>query len=102
MIESYLCLNVSKPKNLSISFRKESVLSETVESVDHLAYLEMVTDSKLKFSKNCDIIFKKGQQQPYFLRKLRSFNVNKNHLDTFLQMFFSAFSHSQPHAGGAT
>ena len=53
---------MSETKDLYIDFRKESVQpqstnihNETVESVDHLKYLGMVKDSKLKFSKNCDI-----------------------------------------------
>ena len=57
-----------KNKDLSNDFRGESVKlqptiihSETVKSVDHFKYLEALINSKLKFSKNCDIIFKKGQ-----------------------------------------
>ena len=53
-------------KDLSINFRKESVQpqstiihNETVESVDHFKCLGMVMDSKLKLSKNCNIIHKK-------------------------------------------
>ena len=54
--QSYLSLNVSKTKDLSNDFRKESVQpqptiidNETFESVGHFKYLGMVTDSKLKF-----------------------------------------------------
>ena len=64
--ESYLCLNVSKTKDLSINFWKESVQpqptvihDETVESVDRFKYHGMITDFKLKFSRNYDIIFQK-------------------------------------------
>ena len=54
-------------------------------------------DPELNFSKNfeCDIIFKKGQQQLHFLKKLRSFNVDKNYSGTLVQMFCSVFSLSQ-------
>ena len=65
--ESYLCLDVSKTKDVSTDFRKENVQpqltiihSETVDSVDRFKYLGMVMDSKQKFGNNCDIIFKKG------------------------------------------
>ena len=91
------CLNVSKTKDLSTNFKKESVQpcpaiiqNESVESADHFLYLGMVMDSKLKFSKHCDTIFKKGQQRLQFLRKLRSFNVDK----TVPTLFFSCFVQS--------
>ena len=92
--ESYLCLNVSKTKVLAVDFRKESVQpqptvihNETVESADHFKYLGMVMDSKLKFSRNRDIIFKKGQQRLHFLRKLRSYNVDKTTLTLSYRCF---------------
>ena len=76
--ESYLCLNMPKAKDFSNDFRKESIQlqptivhNETVEYVDHFKYLGMIMDSKLKFSKPCDVIFKKIQQRLHFLRKLR-------------------------------
>ena len=102
------CLNVSKTKDLSTNFKKESVQpcpaiiqNESVESADHFLYLGMVMDSKLKFSKHRDIIFTKGQQRMHFLRILRSCTADKttltpstdhllliNHPDTFLQILY--------------
>ena len=74
---------MSKTTDLSSDFRKESVQpqstithNETAESVNHFKYLGMVMDFTLKFSKKCGILFKKGQQQLHFLRKLISFNVD--------------------------
>ena len=65
--DTYLCLNVSQTKYLFIDFRRENtppeptvINRETVESVDHYKHLVTTIDSKLKFSKNCDI-FRKGQ-----------------------------------------
>ena len=85
---------MSKTKEFPTDFRKESVQAqstiihnETVESVDHFKYLGMVMASKLKFSKYCRLIFKKGQQQLHFLRKLRSFNAHKTTLTLFYVCF---------------
>ena len=55
--EFYVFLNVSKTKDLSIGYRKESVQSQpaiihngTVKSVDHLKYFGMVMDFKLNLA----------------------------------------------------
>ena len=84
---------MSKTKDPSIDFRRKgtqpdpTVHSETVKSVDHYNYLETTIDSNLKFSKNCDIIFRKGQQCLHFLRKLRSFNGDQIILTLFYRSF---------------
>ena len=82
--DSYLCLNVSKTKDLCIDFRRKGtqldptvIRSETVESVDHYEYLGTTIDYNHTFSKKCDIIFRKGQQRLQFRRKLRSFNFDQ-------------------------
>ena len=61
----YLCLNVSKTKDPSTDFRKESVqlqptiiYNETVESFDHYKYLGMAVDSNLKFIRTCPTLLK--------------------------------------------
>ena len=41
--------------------------------------------NKLDWSANVDAIYKKGQSQLYFLRRLRSFNVCKKLLRMFYQ-----------------
>ena len=81
---------IFSPLNLGKKAFNRSPLSFTIKlvgSVDHYKYLGIVMDFKLKFSKNCDIIFKKGQQRLHFLRKLRSFNVDKTTLTLFCRCF---------------
>ena len=75
----HLFLNVPKPKDLSTDARKESVqpqpniiYDETVESVDHFKHLGMVMDSKLTFSKKCDM-FQKGSAATALSRKTQIF-----------------------------
>ena len=60
--DSYLCLNVSKTKDLSIDCRRKGtepdptfIHSETVESVDRYKYLGTTIDSNLKLGNTCDI-----------------------------------------------
>ena len=98
-----------KTTDLPSDFRKESVqaqptiiYNETVEFVDHFQYFGMVMDSKLKFSKISDTIFKKGRQRLHFLRKLISFNVDPTILTIFCRCFVRSVLTSQSHAGGAT
>ena len=53
-------------------------------------YLGTVLDDKLNFDVNTDSICKKANKCLFFLRKLRSFDVNK----TIMKLFYSAFVES--------
>ena len=91
--ESYLSLNVSKTKDLSIYFRRKGtqseptvIHSETVESVDHILELQLilnlnsartVTSSSERANSHC----------------IKSFNVDQTILAFFLQIFYSERPH---------
>ena len=50
--------------------------------VSNFKYLGTLIDNKLSFSDNSDLISKKPQQCLYLLRKLRSFGVSRQLLQT--------------------
>ena len=62
------------------------IKGDEVERVDEHRYLGITFDNKLKFEPNTRDTIKKVQSRMYCLRKLRSFNVNKN----ILTMFYNA------------
>ncbi len=79
---SFLKLNVTKTKDVSIDFRKKSrplILTvtkrKTVERVPTYKYLGIVIDNKLPFNENTDVVCKKAQQWMHFLRTLDRFGV---------------------------
>ena len=81
---SFLELNVKKTKELVFDERSEKsdfvpikISNEKVEVVETFKYLGTIIDSKLNFSDNADMIFKKCQQRLFLLRKLKSFFVSK-------------------------
>lgn len=57
------------------------IKSVNVEAVQDYKYLGIHLDSKLDWSKNMELPYKKAQSQPYFLRRLRSFNISRNTAD---------------------
>lgn len=79
-----------------IDFRRASshdlsvIHGEDVEMVESYKYLGTVIDSKLRFDLNTDAIVKRGNQRVYLLRKLNSFNVNKNILNNFYCSFIES------------
>jgi hypothetical protein len=86
---SFLELNVKKTKELvfderrgDIDFVPVSINGEDVEVVSSFKYLGTVIDNRLRFDENADQIFKKSQQRMYLLRKLKSFGVNSELLQT--------------------
>ena len=87
--DSYLQLNVKKTKELvfddaksDVPFTPITIGSENVEVVDTFKYLGTVIDTKIKFEENTDQICKKCNQRLYLLRKLKSFYVCKEILQT--------------------
>ena len=61
-----------------------------VEFVEEYKYLGTIIDSQLKFSSNTEEIIRKCHQRQYLLRKLNSFGVNKNILQTFYYFFIES------------
>lgn len=91
---SSMCINVSKTKEMLIGFRKHPSVTpplviedQAVELVHNYKYLGTNIDDKLSFDFHVDAVCKKAHQRMYFLRKLRSFNVDS----TFMKMFYSCF-----------
>ena len=59
-----------------------TVNDQPVEVVSDFKYLGTVLDKKLDFTENTDFIVKKANQRLYLLKKLRSFNVSPEILET--------------------
>ena len=94
---NYLQLNVSKTKELIIDFRNKKdviipieIKNENVEIVKQYKYLGTIMDEKLHWGPNTEFIFKKCQQRLYFMRKLRSFNVNTRVMLLFYRCFIES------------
>ena len=93
----FLNINVAKTKEMCIDFRRNPAVispvvmdNQPVELVQQYKYLGTVIDSKLCFESHVDAVCKKAHQRMYFLRKLRSFNVDT----VFMKMFYSCFIES--------
>ena len=94
---SFLVLNTSKTKDMTIDFRAQTpncdptvIKGQSVECVESYKYLGTVIDSKLSFNKNCEAVCKRGHQRLFYLRKLSSFYIDK----TLLRLFYRAFIES--------
>ena len=72
--------------NCDIDFQPLVIGDENVEVENNFRYLGTVIDDRLKFSENVNLICKKSQQRLYLVRKLRSFGVNSNVLETAYKM----------------
>ena len=70
--------------------RKSLANGETVDIVKSYKYLGTIIDDKLKFDLNTDMLYKKGQQRLYCLRKLAKFSIDK----TLMKLFYSAYIES--------
>lgn len=88
---SFLELNVQKTKEICLDKRTRGdsslvqpviINNETVEQVHSFKYLGIVLDVNLNFSTHVDTICRKANQRLYLLRKLRSFGVQKQILQT--------------------
>ena len=69
-------------KKDEVNFIPLKIANETVETVDSFKYLGTTIDTKIAFDENTDNIYKKCQQRLYLLRKLRSFDVCPEILQT--------------------
>ena len=90
---NYLLLNVSKTKELIIDFRQDIpphppvlINNECVELVQSYKYLGFIIDDKLNWHEHISTLSKKLNQRLYFLRKLRSFDLDSR----ILKLFYSA------------
>ena len=87
--DSFLELNVGKTKELVVFKKKGTempvplfICRESVEIVPSFRYLGTIIDENMTFAEHTDMVFKKAQQRLYLLRKLRSFNISADILET--------------------
>ena len=95
-----LQLNSTKTKEVIVTFSSKqrqlaeavttTIQGEPVELVEEYRYLGTIFDGLLRFSSNTEEIIKKCHQRQYLLRKLRSFDVNKDILLTFYHSFIES------------
>jgi hypothetical protein len=90
--DNFLLLNVSKTKEMIIDFRRKPpalspliINGEQVEVVTQYKYLGTILDHKLDWTDNTTQLVKKGNKGIYFLKKLRSFDVQMEVLRLFYQ-----------------
>ena len=74
--KNYLCLNVSKTKEIYIDFRKNqrcpkpvSIKGETVERIGTYKYLGVVFDRRLNWKENINSVVKKSEPANVFHEK---------------------------------
>ena len=85
-----LLLNASKTKELIFDFSLRSTCDypvfidgKSVEIVKKYKYLGVLIDDKLKWSENVNALYSKGQQRLFFVRRLKSFHIDKELLSLF-------------------
>lgn len=85
-----LILNTSKTKEMIIDFRKRlsqhqavAIDGEDIEVVRSYWYLGVHLDDQLDWTEQARALHKKGRSRMYFLRRLKSFNVNSDMLYIF-------------------
>ena len=90
---NHLQLNTAKTKELVVDLRRTmtpvtpvSIVGHNMDIFDHYKYLGVFIDNKLDWTKNNEVLYKKGQSRLYFLRRLRSFNTCR----TMLRMFYES------------
>ena len=90
--QNYLILNTKKTKEVVFDFRKKKcehapsvINNEEVEQVHKYEYLGTLIDDKLTFSEQVDATRVKAHRRLFFLRKLKTFNVDNTILKRFFQ-----------------
>ena len=85
-----LLLNVKKTKEMIVDFRRNKnpihpifINNEPVEQISNFKFLGTTVTCDLSWTVNCSQILKKAKQRMYFLRQLRSYNVNSTILLNF-------------------
>ena len=94
---SFLQLNTKKTKVIIFDFRAKGgthqqtlVNGDPIEIVDEYKYLGTVIDRKLSWDSNTSVIYKKGLQRLYFLRRLRQFRVDRHIMILFYRSFIES------------
>ena len=98
--ENFLDLNSSKTKEMIIDFRNSKLVDprncpmkiddKNIEIVETYKYLGTTINDCLKWDVHCKDLYKKGQQRLFFLRKLRTFHVDKS----IMHLFYKAIIES--------
>ena len=91
---NHLQLNIRKTKELVVDYRRSkkrpptpiTIRGEEVEAVDNYKFLGVHINNKLDWTDNTEALYRKGQSNLYFLRRLRSFKV----CNRLLQMFYQS------------
>lgn len=91
--DNYLNLNVGKTKEVVFDFRIKKnvnpydnpvcINGDNVDIVLSYKYLGTTVDSQLSWGDHVKCLVKKGNQRLYFLRKLRSFHVDRTIMNLF-------------------
>ena len=89
-----LDLNIPKTKEMIIDFRRKNLVTPSpliidnkiVEQVSCFKLLGTILNNTMTWSNHCEAILGKARQRLYFLRKLKSFGVDKE----ILLLFYSA------------
>ncbi len=90
--DNYLTLNAAKCKEIILDFRKKrsnheslKIMNADVDVVSEYKYLGVYIDDKLNWKCNTGKISAKCIQRLYFLRRMKSFNVDRDILYLFYQ-----------------
>lgn len=73
-MSDYLLLNVNRTKELVVDFSRTGIGTRP-GIVEDYKYLHVHLNDGLDWSTNTDAVYKKEMSRHYFLRKLRSFNM---------------------------
>ncbi|XP_017331588.1 RNA-directed DNA polymerase from mobile element jockey [Ictalurus punctatus] len=91
-VDNHLQLNISKTKELIVDFCRNrkpptpiTIQGEKIEMVDSYQFLGVHINSKLDWSENTKVLYRKGQSRLFLLRRFRSFDVCSKRLQMFYQ-----------------
>ncbi|XP_031172325.2 uncharacterized protein LOC116062024 [Sander lucioperca] len=89
-VSNHLHITASKTKEMVVDFRRRlprtspvNIQGANIEMVETYKYLGVHLNNKLDWSKNTDVLYKKGQSCLHLLRRLSFFGVCRTLLKTF-------------------